>query len=186
MNIRKVSYSIIGGLMLAGALSSCNNDTYVKKAKSQAVQYLTGDELLKAERFAREQHADDVISGKAVEYWDSLLIEAKAHEAYYKGKEAIIDSLNRKFNRKEKFKAQLDTIVEYDLCNNLKKEYAKYSNAVDFIKARDNAPSDNKLTLENELPYQIHYWNLITMTEKRKEAYHKGMADARKELKLNQ
>ena len=58
MNIKKVSYSIIGGFMLAGAFTSCSNDTYMNKAKSQAVKYLTGDELLKAERFAREQHPD--------------------------------------------------------------------------------------------------------------------------------
>lgn len=182
MNIRKVSYSLLGGLMLAGAVTSCSNDTYVNKAKSDAVEYLNGDELLKAERFASQQPNHDNFNGKAIEYWDSLLIEAKSREAYIKGKNLIIDSLNGKHHRKEKYKAPLDTIItEPYVIESAKNEYAKYTTAHDFINARDNAPKE-KNKFNNDLVGTTHYWNLITMSGKQKEAYRKGMADERKKL----
>ena len=55
MNIRKLSYGMIGLSMLAGTIASCYDTKYEDKAKAQAVKYLSGDELLKAERFARVQ-----------------------------------------------------------------------------------------------------------------------------------
>ena len=184
MQIRKISFGLIGGLMMSGAFMSCSDDSYVNKAKEEAVEYLSGDELLRAERFAREQRISDKYSAQAVAYWDSLLIEAKSKEAYLKGQQVIKDSVAGNFFRKEKYRPQLDTIIAQNLFDNLKKEYAKYSTAKEFIKARDNAPSETRTYYYSESPYQTHYWNLITSTGKQKTAYQKGMNDARKELKL--
>ena len=182
MNIRQVSYSLIGGLMLAGILSGCTESKYESKAKEQAVKYLRGDELLKAERFANLQHNYDKYNGEAITYWDSLLIEAKAKEAYLKGMQIIKDSADGKFFRKEKFKAQLDTICPDNLIENIKQEYAKYTSAEQFIKARDKAPDNYVSGAYNNLAASTHYWNLITMASKQNEAYKKGMDDARNKL----
>jgi hypothetical protein len=138
---------------------------------------------LRAERFAQEQHESDQYSAQAVAYWDSLIIEAKSKEAYIKGLQVIKDSADGNFFRKDKYRQHLDTIIDYNLCTNLKAEYARYSTAKEFIKARDNAPADTKSHIYNESPYQTHYWNLITSIGKQKEAYQKGMNDARKVLK---
>ena len=78
MNIRKVSsIGLIGTAMMTGVLSSCVESKYEDKAKAQAVKYLTGDELLKAERFANMQTNYDSYNGDAIVYWDSLVADAK-------------------------------------------------------------------------------------------------------------
>ena len=182
MNIKQVSYSLIGGLLLAGTMTSCSDNSYEKKAKANAIEYLNGDNLLKAERHARQQHESDTYNAEAVIYWDSLLTEAKVKEAYSKGQQLIRDSLNKNFSRKNKYKMPLDTVINENFLGNLKKEYAQYVNAKDFIKARDNAPDDYQYRLVNQLATKTHYWNLITTVGKQNEAYKKGMADARKEL----
>ena len=182
MNVSKVSYSLIGLAMTVGVVSSCVEPKYEEKAKTQAIKYLKGDELLKAERFSMQQHNFDKQSGEAVAYWDSLVIDAKVKEAYLKGMQVIKDSANGKFFRKEKYKAPLDTICSDDLINDVKKEFAKYSTAEEFVYARDNAPKDYVTGVYNNLAASTHYWNLIVMAGKQNEAYKQGMADSRKEL----
>lgn len=184
MNIRKLSFGLIGITLMAGAFSACTESKYENKAKEQAVKYLRGDELLKAERFAGQQHNYDNYSGEAITYWDSLLIEAKTKEAYLKGMQVIKDSADGKFFRKEKFKASLDTLCPDDLVENVKNEYAKLISAEEFLKARDKAPADYVSGVYNNMAASTHYWNLITMTGKQKEAYQKGMNDKRKELNI--
>ena len=180
MNIKQVSYSLIGSFLLAGAMTSCVNNSYSEKAKAQAAKYMNGDELLRAEFYASHQKTDDRISAKEINYWDSLLTEAKSKEAYIKGQQMVKDSIDRKFFKRERYRQKLDTIISYGIVNNLQEEYANYINAKDLIRLRENAPK--KEGLANELPYQTHYWNLITSAAKQKEAYNKGAADARKEL----
>ena len=184
MKISKLSFSVIGAVMLAGGFSNCTETKYENKAKSQAIKYLNGDQLLKAERFARQQTNFDTESGEAIAYWDSLLTEAKVKEAYVKGQMFVQDSVNKIYHRKEKFYPTLDTILTSNsiLSENSRNEYAKYSKAEDFIKARDNAPDDYRLKFYNDKVGATHYWNLITIAGKQKEAYNKGLADARKEL----
>ena len=109
MNIRKVSFGLLATTLMAGALSGCNEEKYENRAKEQAVKYLRGDELLKAERFAAQQHNYDTYNGDAISYWDSLLILAKAKEAYAKGIQVIKDSTDGKFFRKEKFYENLNS-----------------------------------------------------------------------------
>ena len=183
MNVRQVSYGLLGLVMAAGVMSGCVEHKFEEKAKAQAVKYLRGDELLKAERFASQQPNYDKFSGEAVTYWDSLLIESKAKEAYLKGMQVIKDSAEGKFFRKEKFKAPLDTICSDDFIEKTINEYAKNTSAEDFIKARDNAPASYVSRVNNNMAASAHYWNLITTSGKQKDAYQKGMADARKELK---
>lgn len=183
MNIKQISYSLIGCLMFVGTCVSCNNDKYEIKSKNDAVKYLNGNDLLKAERFASQQKNDDIYNGEAIAYWDSLLIEAKSKEAYLKGMQVIKDSADGKFFRKEKFKANLDTILTGSIIENSINEYANYTNAEDFIKARNNAPENIKYGFKNNLIGTTHYWNLITIAGKQNEAYKKGMEDARMELK---
>jgi len=180
MNVRNVSYSFIGGLMLAGICASCVNDSYRNKAKEKAVQYLNGEELLKAERFERQQYEDDMISANLVTYWDSLYIEGKSKEAYAKGQQLIRDSLNGIHHRKEKFQPKLDTILQKNMVNNQQENVAKIVSAKEFLQYRSRIPE--KESYANELPYKTHYWNLITLAGRQNEAYQKGMADARKEL----
>ena len=183
MNIKKVSYGMIGLSMLAGTVASCSDTKYENKAKAQAVKYLSGDELLKAERFANQQYNSDNISGKAVTYWDSLLTEAKAKQAYLEGQQLIRDSIKGIHHRKTKFNASLDTIITNDIIDSPREEYAKYVSAEEFINARNNAPDDYDVKLGyNDLVGSTHYWNLITLAGKQNEAYQKGMADARKEI----
>lgn len=183
MNIRKLSYGLIGATFLASAFVSCSNTKYADKAKDEAVKYLSGDELLKAERFARQQTNYDIYSGEVLSYWDSLLIEAKSKEAYTKGQQLIKDSINGIHYRKEKYKLPLDTIIdESNIIESAKNEYAKYTNAQEFVNARNNEPKAAFFTIPNNMVGTTHYWNLITISSKQKEAYKKGMADARKEL----
>lgn len=182
MNIKKVSYGIVGLSMLAGTIASCSDTKYEDKAKAQAVKYLKGDELLKAERFARQQDNSDQYDGKEIVYWDSLLIEAKAKQAYIEGQQLINDSVNGIHHRKAKYKAPLDTVMPSNIIENSRKEYAKYVSAVEFLKSRNNAPHENGINLVNDLVGSTHYWNLITLAGRQNEAYQKGMADARKEL----
>ena len=183
MNIRKISYSLIGGLMLAGACAGCSETKYQDNAKAQAVKYLSGDELLKAERFARQQYNSDQYNGEAIAYWDSLLVEAKAKQAYLEGQQLIRDSVNGIHHRKAKYKAPLDTIMTNDIIGNPRKEYAKYVSAEEFLKSRNNAPNDYDVKLGyNNLVGSTHYWNLITLAGRQNDAYQKGMADARKEI----
>ena len=182
MNIKNVSFGLIGVAMMVGTLSGCNETKYVNNAKNKAVKYLNGDELLKAERFASQQPNYDKFSGEAVAYWDSLLIEAKAKEAYLKGMQVIKDSADGRFFRKEKFKAQLDTICSDDFLDDLINEYAKYTSAEEFIKVRENSPYRYVSGAYNNKAASTHYWNLITSSGKQETAYNKGMADARREL----
>ena len=183
MNINKVSYGLVGTVLMGVSLTGCTEPKYENKAKEMAVKYLRGDELLKAERFASQQPNYDKYSGEAITYWDSLLIEAKSKEAYLKGMQVIKDSAEGKFFRKEKFKAPLDTICSDDFIEKTINEYAKNTSAEDFIKARDNAPASYVSRVNNNMAASAHYWNLITTSGKQKDAYQKGMADARKELK---
>lgn len=125
----------------------------------------------------------DTYNAEAIKYWDSLLIEAKAKEAYYKGQKVIRDSADGNFYRKEKFEPSLDTICTENVIDDSKKEFAKYANAEDYIKARDNTPDTYAYIFKNTLVSTTHYWNLITMTGRQNEAYQKGMSDARKEIK---
>ena len=184
MNIKQVSYGLIGAAMMTGVFSSCYNTEYEEKAKAQAIKYLNGDQLLKAERYACQQANPDCEDGKAIAYWDSLLTEAKVKEAYAKGQMFVRDSVNRIYHRREKYNPTLDTIFtsSMKISENSRNEYAKYSNAEDFIKARDNAPDDYRMGFYNDKVGKTHYWNLITIAGKQKEAYKKGLADARKEL----
>ena len=183
MNIKKVSFGLISASIMAGAFSACSEPKYENKAKEQAVKYLNGDELLKAERFASRQLNYDKYNGEAISYWDSLLIEAKAKEAYAKGQKVIQDSTNGIFFRKEKFKAPLDTIFSPEnLIENSRNEYSTYVKAEKFIKSRDKAPKDYIFGFFNNLVGSAHYWNLITMAGKQNESYQKGMADERNRI----
>ncbi len=170
MNIQKVSYGMIGLSMLAGTVASCSDTKYENK-------------LLKAERFARQQYNSDQYNGEAIAYWDSLLVEAKAKQAYLEGQQLIRDSVNGIHHRKAKYKAPLDTIMTNDIIGNPRKEYAKYVSAEEFLKSRNNAPNDYDVKLGyNNLVGSTHYWNLITLAGRQNDAYQKGMADARKEI----
>ena len=180
MGIRQVSYSLIGGLLLTGACVGCVNEEYKNKAKSQAVEYLNGYDLLKAERIVEQQKHSDQISGEEIAYWDALLMEAKAKEAYIKGQQMVRDSADGKFFRKNKYHVPLDTVIDGKLVESIEKEYSQYTNAKNFIKARENAPTKNNRN--NEFPYQTHYWNLITIAGKQQEAYNKGAAYERSKL----
>ncbi len=181
MNIKQVSYCLVGSVVLAASSIACTNTEYRDKAKEQAAKYLNGYDLLKAERMERQQVYDDYMSGAKVAYWDSLLVEAKTKEAYFAGQQMIKDSVNRKFFRKNKYKANLDTIIERNLMENLTEDYSKYTNAETFMRLRDKAPS-NKSAVISELPYQTHYWNLITLAGKQQEAYNKGAANERAKI----
>lgn len=182
MNIRKVSFGIVTSTLMAGALSGCTETKYEDKAKTQAVKYLNGDELLKAERFASQQVNSDKYNGDAISYWDSLLIEAKSKEAYNKGQQLIRDSVNGIHHRKAKYKAPLDTVMTSDIIENPRKEYAKYVSAEKFLESRNNAPQEFGVNFANNLVGSTHYWNLITLAGRQNEAYQKGMSDARKEI----
>lgn len=182
MNIKKVSYGLIGTMLMAGSLSSCNETKYEDNAKAKAVKYLRGDELLRAERYARQQYNSDQYNGEAITYWDSLLTEAKAKEAYVQGQQLIKDSVNGIHHRKAKYKAPLDTIMTNDIIETPKNEYAKLVSGEEFIKARNNAPDDYDANLANNLVGSTHYWNLITLAGRQNEAYQKGMAVERAKL----
>ena len=180
MNVRQISYSLFGAFMLAGALSSCTNSSYKDSAKEKALKYINGNELLRAEIYASKQESDDRISSEEVNYWDSLLIEAKSREAYIKGQQFVKDSVNKNFYKKEKYRQKFDTIVPNNFIDSLKKEVANYKSAADFIKLRNNAPK--KDSYANEFPQETHYWNLIRLKASQKEAYNKGANEARKEI----
>ena len=183
MNIRKVSsIGLIGTAMMTGVLSSCVESKYEDKAKAQAVKYLTGDELLKAERFAHKQTNYDSYNGDAIVYWDSLVTDAKVKEAYVKGQQLVRDRANNVFNREEKFKASIDTILPTNVIEESMNEYSKYSTAKDFISARNNAPEAYKVQFYNDKVAATHYWNLITLAGKQKEAYQKGIADEKAKI----
>ena len=182
MNIKQVSLGLIGTAIMAGVFSSCTESKYEDKAKARAVKYLSGDELLKAEIIAQHQTNYDEYNGDAMEYWDSLLTEAKVKEAYVKGQQLVRDRANRVFNREQKFRATLDTILPANVIEKSRNEYAKYSTAEDFIKARDNAPKEVIFTFYNNRVGAAHYWNLITMAAKQREAYEKGMVDEKTKL----
>lgn len=181
MNVKQISYGLLGSLMTLGVCTGCVDEQYSEKAKAKAVKYLDGNQLLKAERMIHSQRADDSTPAAEVEYWDSLLIEAKAKEAYIKGQQMVRDSADGKFFRKTKYQANLDTIISNNLIDNLQKEYSNYTNAENFIELRENSPK-GKHGMQNELPYQTHYWNLITMAGRQQEAFNKGMADERAKL----
>ena len=185
MNLKVFSNLLGGALIAAGVYScaSCSNSSYSDKAKQKASEYLNGYDLLKAERFANQQNNYDHYNGDAIEYWDSLLIEAKSKEAYVKGQQYINDSVNGRFYRKEKFKPKLDTILsDPDVIKCSREEYARYTNAQDFIKARNNAPKNTHFG-KNHLVSTTHFWNLITIVGKQQEAFNKGIIDQREKIK---
>lgn len=180
MNIRQISYSLFGAFMFAGALSGCTDSSYKENAKEKAVKYLNGNELLRAEIYASKQKSEDGISSAEVNYWDSLLIDAKSKESYLKGLQFVKDSVNKKFYKREKYRQKFDTIVPNNFIDSLKKEVANYKSAEEYIKLRNNAPK--KDSYANEFPQETHYWNLIRLKAEQKEAYNKGANEARKEI----
>ena len=179
MNIRRLSFGLIASALLAGTVG-CVNENYKNNAKQQAVQYLDGYQLLKAERCEQMQHTTDQYAAVEVNYWDSLLLEAKSKAAYIRGQNLIKDSLQGIHHRKEKFTPKLDTVIQSNLLTKVQEEIAQYVSAQDLIRYRENAPVANRIV--NTLPEKTHYWNLITLSGKQNEAYQKGMADERAKI----
>ena len=178
MNIKNVSLGLVASTLISGIFSSCYDNKYEEKAKSKAIKYLNGSQLIKAEIIASQQPNNDSHSGEAIAYWDNLLIEAKAKEAYVLGQELVRDRAKKVLYREKKFVMPLDTILPNDIIVNSRNEYAKYTSAKDFISARDNAPSDySNVFSANQKAASTHYWNLITLAGRQQEAYKKGIDD---------
>ena len=180
MKVHQIYTYALGLTMLAGLNISCTDDSYLNNAKKESVKYLNGNDLLKAERHAKRQKDSERPKSSTVNYWDSLLIEAKAQEAYVKGRQYVQDSVNGKIYRKEKYIPKLDTLIEYNFYNRLPEEYARYVSAEEFLKARENVPENNLFIYDS--PYQVHYWNLITQAGRQREAYNRGAEDMRQKL----
>lgn len=162
-------------------LTGCAEKRYTNKAKNEAVKYLNGYELLRAERAVRNQNGTDWRETPNVVYWDSLLTEAKIKRAYAEGQQLIRDSADGKFFRKPKFELDLDTMItDTNLAENIKKEFACMVSAEEFIRHRNNQPNSHSPFSILENPNEIKYWNYITERNRLKEAFENGMKAERK------
>ena len=184
MKVKTISNFMLGLSLAASSvmLSGCVEKKYEDNAKLKAAKYLTGDQLLKAERMSRMQNGTSWHALPVTEYWDSLLTEAKVKRAYLEGQQLIKDSADGKFFRKPKLSVNFDTIItETCLDERLKSESASMVSAEEFINCRNNEPkyySSAAIVLEN--PNVVHYWNYITEKYRIHEAFKDGMKAERK------
>lgn len=181
MNISAISKTLIAPIVLLGA-TACTNLKSGEKAKSEALQYLSATELLKAEEQAKNiPHQNDCSNNREILYWDSILTANKAKEAYQKGSQMYKDSLEGKDFEKTEYKMPLDTIINdgsNTILKNLRMQCAKYYTASEFNELRNNVPDDIGINLwltDNYSPNRVHFWNLITRCGKQRKAFEEGM-----------
>ena len=178
MNIRQISYTFLSAAMLACA-SSCT-ETYVNKAKKQAVKYLNGEELLEAEKYVRNQDSNGSVAGPLMMYWDSLLNKAKSDEAYKMGIQAAKDSAEGKVYSGCPYTIKFDTILPQNPLDDVIAEYAKNTSAEELIEAREKAPGN--FCAFNHFSVKTHYWNMIRTAKEQQKAFARGKADAQSVL----
>lgn len=178
MYIKQISYAILGVAMLA-CTSGCTKQ-YVDRAKEQAVEYLSGDEYLKAKNYSEKQNSNNSFSAKAVNYWDNILIKAKSQEAYLKGQQMVKDSAEGKQYSEQSYPLKLDTIFPESCIDKSKADCAQYVDAKILMEYEKRAPKGAGFI--SSFPGIVHYWNMIRMTGEQREAYEKGKADMRQAL----
>ena len=191
MKVSAISRTIIAPLVLMSA-ASCTDIGTGKKAKENVIPNLSATELLEAENCIEKHPSASFIENDIeVAYWDSILTANKANQAYLLGGQMVRDSIAGKPFTKPEYKLKLDTIINnngYKIIEETSTECAKYYNAEDFIKLRNNVPENrvNKefFTIESAPPNIVHYWNLINRTIAERKAFSDG-ANAER-AKLNQ
>lgn len=182
MNIRHISYGLIAAATMLAGGTSCNY-SYRDKAKADAMKYLSGTELIQAEHYASQQPSYEKESSERIAYWNSILANDKAQEAYALGRQMVKDSVEGKNYERPDYTPKLDTIItQENLVDNIKSEVAEYHTAEEFKEYRENEPNNFHFT---QRPNQTYYWNLISTQGLCKEAFEQGAADMRKELSVN-
>lgn len=188
MNVKSVSRFMSGTALIAGLamLSGCNNIGTANKLKEQAVKYLNEKEVLKANKMASKQTIDNMFDSKRVAYWDSLLIEAKALQAYYEGQHSVRDSIDNIPYVKPDYKPNLDTLISsgtsYNLIKGIKDELSYYVSGQEMAQYIQEEPKINRLKYFGRMdnsPFTVHYWGLIAAKGRENEAFEKGAADER-------
>lgn len=182
MNIRRISYGLVAAATMLAGGTSCNY-SYRDKAKADAMKYLSGTELIQAEHYASQQPSYEKESSERIAYWNSILANDKAQEAYALGRQMVKDSVEGKNFERPDYTLKLDTIITQEkLVNDIKNKVAEYHTAEEFKEYRENEPNNFHFM---QLPNQTHYWNLIANQGLCKEEFEKGAADMRKELSVN-
>ncbi len=185
MNVKAVSLMMKSSMLAAGLTmaAGCTNIGSANKMKQEAAKYLNENELQKAEEISKIQPNGMQYDARKVAYWDSILIEAKAQEAYYDGIQHVKDSIHGFQSEMPNYKSNLDTIQNVsngDLVQGIKRELAFYVSGKEMSEYNREEPRRTQiqgLVETDDNPYVVHYWSMIAANGKAKEAYKQGIAD---------
>lgn len=170
-------------LLTAGLLgcASCGHIDFTQKAKERVIPYMSGAELLEAEKYAELQ--PDYNSGPttaSVNYWDSLILERTVNDAYMSGRQMVKDSIAGNPYVRSYDKIKFDTTFPYGATYKLDEQFANYVSADEFVKCRNAEPKHNNFYNGDIGQYNVvHYWNVLYQQFKGHEAFEQGAADER-------
>lgn len=183
MNISAIRNSLLGTTIALAAIS-CNSKKEENIARDRIIPYVSGTELFLADSVlnARANESFSSTKKQSILYWDSIIAEGKAKEAYFRGMKMVEDSAAGKPYSKENFSLPIDTVVKAsgdDIIKSLKKEVASMVDGKTYNEQLKNQPDDTpKFDFTN-----IHYYGILLRTAKEREAYNRGADIARLELK---
>ena len=134
MNISAVRNGLAGAVVALTAIScECKNEENI--ARSRVVPYLNGTELYTADSVAQSDRLQSLVAGSQKQkmlYWDSIVADGKAKEAFMRGMQMVNDSADGKPYKKEKFVLPLADKPSTDceeILESLKKEASKMNDA---------------------------------------------------------
>jgi len=181
-------------ILIAGATNACVEVgvNYRTQSQSNAAKYLSGKEFLDAKKHVIENNLYNATSKsfgleEEVYYLDSLLTEAKAKEAYFKGMQMVKDSVDGKPYHRPEFKIPVDTTFENispkddGYTRAILDELAEYKTGREMEEIIKEMPGTIHGRWETECPELIHYFNTLASIGAQKEAFNKGV-DAQKAL----
>lgn len=174
--------SVLGTVFALSAVSCVD---YRDKAREKALPYLTGTELLQADSCCEKQGSQSGGSrNREIMYWDSINAEGRAKEAYLKGFLMVKDSAAGKEYSRPDYKMPIMQKVDIDADEITAKQIFEAASRMDaktLDKCNKNKPcksTDDALASPND----VHYYGLLMIAGKEREAFEKGAADARADL----
>ena len=185
MNISAVRNGLAGAVVALTAIScECKNEENI--ARSRVVPYLNGTELYTADSVAQSDRLQSLVAGSQKQkmlYWDSIVAEGKAKEAFMRGMQMVNDSAEGKPYKKEKFELPLAAVPSTDgreILDSLKKEASKMNDAKTYNELLRKEPAEKSVPLEYS--YYVHYYGKLLQTAREREAYNRGADIAHQEL----
>ena len=186
MNVNAVKTGFLGSVFAIAAVS-CDSpqERGRQEIRNKALPYLSGKEVYLTDSISKGYSGSyGSANSPRIVYWDSIIADGKAKEAYSKGFQMIRDSAAGKEVIRPEYTMPINQRISRNankIVENLKQEAASMRNGEEFNKLLEKEPNLDFVSLIS--PRYVHYYGLLIRTGKEREAFNKGAEDARKELK---